>query len=876
MATKAGELVVEITGDNSGLKESLNDSVKSTEKGMGKVGAALISAAASAGVLAGAVRGIEFNKAAEQAQVSFDVMLGSAEAARDMLKSLKEFANNTPLEFSDIRDATQTLVNFGMSGADAIATIKRLGDVSGGNADKLNSLAIAFGQVQSQGKLTGQDLLQFINAGFNPLKEISDKTGESMASLKERMSEGAITSQMVADAFKSATSEGGQFYGMLEKQADTLAGKQSTLNDAFDTFLGKMTEAATGPLKLAADASINVLNVLSGMPAPALAAAGAIAGVGTAIFGVVSAAKVLGVALPAALGPWGIAIAAAIAGIVSLTAAFEDGSTKRQQALDDEYAKQKKLNEIRHNETQARMAENIESAKTLKSLKEQGDLYKYVTDGIFKYAKETGKYAEAVQLSHEYRRALIEVSRAQEEVSKATNANSKAASEKALAVAQAAANELATGRALLDGKKALSKEEVAAQKSAEDKISDYVSSQTLDRIQLFQRETDERVKSFTDAKASSKSINDYIAAREKELTKIKEDEEEKRQKAWQESFEKHSKIQDEYEKEVALTSVETVSISNETRDAEIENAKQVSEANQQMRAESIVASNQAAIDQVNRAKWLADEEVRLRKEAEEKKRREIEKINVVIDGVGSALSAIGSKIESEGAETLSNVAGLAGNVFDIISSKGANVSAWFQAINGVIAIGLKEGSAEAESLKKNLDEAGASISEKLAPAAKVLTTALEGMAPALKLVGIVLGLLKPYFEALDKMSKDINAVLDGISNIVPGKGNKIKVPTAAEVGSGVLGVLTGGISKLIGFAAGTDFAPGGMAVVGEQGPEIVNLPRGSTVTPNHAIGDTMGRTTTVNIYSPTAVDPSEASAIMRDSMRQLSFQGAFA
>jgi hypothetical protein len=48
--------------------------------------------------------------------------------------------------------------------------------------------------------------------------------------------------------------------------------------------------------------------------------------------------------------------------------------------------------------------------------------------------------------------------------------------------------------------------------------------------------------------------------------------------------------------------------------------------------------------------------------------------------------------------------------------------------------------------------------------------------------------------------------------------------------SAVMSVLTGS------FATGTSFAPGGMALVGERGPEVVNLPRGSTVTP-HGIAD---------------------------------------
>ena len=67
-----------------------------------------------------------------------------------------------------------------------------LGDVSQGNKERFDSLTLAFAQVGSAGKLSGQDLLQFVNAGFNPLNEISKMTGESMAELKERMSAGGV------------------------------------------------------------------------------------------------------------------------------------------------------------------------------------------------------------------------------------------------------------------------------------------------------------------------------------------------------------------------------------------------------------------------------------------------------------------------------------------------------------------------------------------------------------------------------------------------------------------------------------------------------------------------------------------------------------
>ena len=120
--------------------------------------------------------------------------------------------------------------------------LKMLGDISLGNKEKFNSLALVFGQVKSQGRLMGQDLMQMINAGFNPLMVISEKTGESMESLKDKMSKGQITYEMVADAMRTATSAGGQFYNAMDNQSKTLQGQFSTLKDSVQEFAGEVSQ----------------------------------------------------------------------------------------------------------------------------------------------------------------------------------------------------------------------------------------------------------------------------------------------------------------------------------------------------------------------------------------------------------------------------------------------------------------------------------------------------------------------------------------------------------------------------------------------------------------------------------------------------------
>lgn len=178
----------------------------------------------------------------EQYFANFETLLGNSEAALKHVNDLKAFASKTPFEMTEIADASKTLLSFGVENEKVLGILGQLGDVSLGNKEKFSSLALVYGQVASQGKLMGQDLLQCINAGFNPLQVISEHTGKSMAELKEEMSKGAITAEMVAQAFQWATEEGGMFAGGMEKASKTMEGQISTLKDNAIALVGEVVE----------------------------------------------------------------------------------------------------------------------------------------------------------------------------------------------------------------------------------------------------------------------------------------------------------------------------------------------------------------------------------------------------------------------------------------------------------------------------------------------------------------------------------------------------------------------------------------------------------------------------------------------------------
>lgn len=197
--------------------------------------------------------GLDAAMTMEGLTAQFTVMTGSAERAKGVIDEIASFAAKTPFDKLGLSNAAKTLMAFGMSADSVVPTLKMLGDVAGADQNKLNSLALVFGQIQSAGKLTGGDLLQLINQGFNPLTIISQKTGIAVADLKDQMSKGAVTADMVTAAFQAATSEGGLFFGNLEAQSQTLQGRISTLKDNFVTALQKMAEAFLPLLKAGTD-----------------------------------------------------------------------------------------------------------------------------------------------------------------------------------------------------------------------------------------------------------------------------------------------------------------------------------------------------------------------------------------------------------------------------------------------------------------------------------------------------------------------------------------------------------------------------------------------------------------------------------------------
>ena len=216
------------------------------------IAAAYVSMSAAKNVIGDSIK---LASEAESAGIQFEVLTGSIEGAANMVQGLRDLAASTPLNVTDTQKAARTMLSFGVSAESILPTLKQLGDVTGGNSQRFEMMSLAFAQVSAAGRLMGQDLLQMVNAGFNPLQEISRKTGESLVELKKRMEDGGISSREVADALKSATSEGGLFFGMIDRMSETTEGKMAKMRDTIDSIKRDLGEGLLPIVNQVLDAS---------------------------------------------------------------------------------------------------------------------------------------------------------------------------------------------------------------------------------------------------------------------------------------------------------------------------------------------------------------------------------------------------------------------------------------------------------------------------------------------------------------------------------------------------------------------------------------------------------------------------------------------
>lgn len=187
-------------------------------------------------LIAGAPALLQMGMAAQTAQAGFQKLTGSSSAAAEIIKGIHNMASTSLFDNDKLQANATSLLESGVAGEKLLPTLSMLGDVSGGNQAKMDTLTKAFGDMQSAGHLTSESLKEMNEAGFKPLELLAASSGQTVEQLKTQMEAGGISTESVAGALQRATSQGGEFFGVMKEQSETAAGQWHGLKE-------KMAEA---------------------------------------------------------------------------------------------------------------------------------------------------------------------------------------------------------------------------------------------------------------------------------------------------------------------------------------------------------------------------------------------------------------------------------------------------------------------------------------------------------------------------------------------------------------------------------------------------------------------------------------------------------
>lgn len=245
------ELQVSIGADIKRLERGLSKAqrrIQDAGRSMQRVGRSLTMAVTAP--LAG-VGGMALKTAAdfESLQQSMNILNGSVEEGTRNFERLQEFSATTPFQLNELAQAQNMLQGFGQSADDAFESMQMIGDIAAVASGDIQGIGIAFGQAAAEGRLMTRDIRQLINQGVPAIKLLADTMGVAQSEVLDLASEGEISFEILQESFRDATSEGGMFANGMAKQAQTLAGRFSTMKDNINLALGAVGDTMGGLAK---------------------------------------------------------------------------------------------------------------------------------------------------------------------------------------------------------------------------------------------------------------------------------------------------------------------------------------------------------------------------------------------------------------------------------------------------------------------------------------------------------------------------------------------------------------------------------------------------------------------------------------------------
>lgn len=175
--------------------------------------------------------GSEYAAERENYKRNYASMTDDATGAK-LYESIMKYGDTTPYDTSVMLGKGMEMLSYGIDKKNIVEFMDIIGNIAMGDANKFPGLSYAISQSMAAGKLNAQDKNQMVGYGFNPLEYVAKNKGISIAEASELMSDGKITSDMLVEALRTATSEGERYHDAVNAMSDTFSGLQGQLESA--------------------------------------------------------------------------------------------------------------------------------------------------------------------------------------------------------------------------------------------------------------------------------------------------------------------------------------------------------------------------------------------------------------------------------------------------------------------------------------------------------------------------------------------------------------------------------------------------------------------------------------------------------------------
>lgn len=240
-------------GFSKGLKGAESD-VKRLDSGMNRLNSTIkrvgvgIAAAFSVGAI------VNFGKSVIDSLKNYEyfsaslrtLMHGDRVTAKALEGQLVSLAATTPFSLTDVQAGSKQLLAYGFKPGNVTKDLKTLGDVAAGVGAPLTDIVYLYGTLKTQGRAFTKDIMQFTSRGIPIIGELAKQFGVTEDKIQGMVEKGQIGFPQIEKAFKSMTSEGGQFFRMMDEQSLTVGGRLSNLGDSWEQLKVNIGKSQTG------------------------------------------------------------------------------------------------------------------------------------------------------------------------------------------------------------------------------------------------------------------------------------------------------------------------------------------------------------------------------------------------------------------------------------------------------------------------------------------------------------------------------------------------------------------------------------------------------------------------------------------------------